>query len=745
MGDGNIANRKHGLGTAPVFFTTVSSILGAILFLRFGYATGVLGFWGALTVILLGHLITIPTALAISELGTNTRVEGGGAYFIISRSFGLKIGSTIGIALFLAQAISIAFYTIAFAEAFQPLFDWFSGRYGFQLPRQVISVPTLLFFSYVILRRGTGSGILLLYIVSALLALSLALFFVGKPIGAADGAVFSAAENFGFFQRNEFFLLFAICFPAFTGMTAGVGLSGDLREPGRSIPLGTMLGTLTGLVIYLLVVWKLAVSAPQADLIADQMIMSRVALFGSIVIPVGLAAATASSAIGAMMVAPRTLQAIAFDKTIPFRRINLFFARGRGKNREPRNASLFTFVLALIFVLAGSVDSVARIISMFFLITYGTLCLSSFLNHFGSPPSYRPRFRSKWYLSLAGFGLSVWVMFMIDPLYTLIAYGIIVAVYLYIEHSNREKKGLVNIFRGALFQLNRRLQVYMQKHRESLEKEEWRPAAICISPHSFDRKKVLDLMRWISYRHGFGTYFHFIEGYYNRETHAVAGQMLQKLVRTQKEEGSTLYLDTMISPSYTSAIAQVMQAPSISGMENNLVVFEYGKRHTGELLRILDNVPMVRAGDFDLCVFAVSEHLFRPKSGIHVWIRDGDERNTNFMILLGYIILSHPDWRESHIKIFLTRSSGGLQAAKEELERRIAAGRLPITLNNIEIVVTTDPERPFEAIRHYSRNAALTLIGLPEDLGPEPEKYFAGFDDIGDVLFVDSHEAKEIN
>ena len=83
-------------GTAPVFFTAIATILGAILFLRFGFAVGTLGFWGVMLIILLGHLVTIPTALALSEIATNKRVEGGGEYFIISRSFGLNIGSTIG-------------------------------------------------------------------------------------------------------------------------------------------------------------------------------------------------------------------------------------------------------------------------------------------------------------------------------------------------------------------------------------------------------------------------------------------------------------------------------------------------------------------------------------------------------------------------------------------------------------------------------------------------------------------------
>ncbi|MDH3243810.1 MAG: amino acid permease, partial [Saprospiraceae bacterium] len=89
--------RKFGMG--PVFFTAISTILGAILFLRFGYAVGQVGFIGTVLIILIGHIVTIPTAMAIAELATNQKVEGGGEYFIISRSFGLVIGSTIGLAL----------------------------------------------------------------------------------------------------------------------------------------------------------------------------------------------------------------------------------------------------------------------------------------------------------------------------------------------------------------------------------------------------------------------------------------------------------------------------------------------------------------------------------------------------------------------------------------------------------------------------------------------------------------------
>ncbi len=163
-------------GTAPVFFTAISTILGAVLFLRFGYAVGSIGFWGVVGIIILGHMVTIPTALAISELATNKRVEGGGEYFIISRSFGLNIGATIGIALFLSQAISVAFYIIAFTEAFQILFTYVFDTYGIDLPRQVISIPALIILGIVIVKKGANLGVKALYVVVAILFLLLLCF-----------------------------------------------------------------------------------------------------------------------------------------------------------------------------------------------------------------------------------------------------------------------------------------------------------------------------------------------------------------------------------------------------------------------------------------------------------------------------------------------------------------------------------------------------------------------------------------
>ncbi|MCD4769348.1 MAG: hypothetical protein K8R35_04195, partial [Bacteroidales bacterium] len=215
-----MATSSKKFGTAPVFFTAISTILGAILFLRFGYAVGTLGFWGVLLIILLGHMVTIPTALAISELATNKRVEGGGEYFIISRSFGLNIGATIGIALYFSQAISVAFYVIAFTEAFEFFFDFVHDKIGILLPRQVISIPAMVGLGFLILKKGANMGVKTLYVVVVILAVSITLFFLGSTEHAANSSF--NLSNAVFRNRESFFVVFAIVFPAFTGMTAGV-------------------------------------------------------------------------------------------------------------------------------------------------------------------------------------------------------------------------------------------------------------------------------------------------------------------------------------------------------------------------------------------------------------------------------------------------------------------------------------------------------------------------------------------
>ena len=730
-------------GTIPVFFTAISTILGAILFLRFGFAVGTLGFWGTFLLIILGHSLTIPTAFAISELATNKRVEGGGEYFIISRSFGLNIGATIGIALFLSQAISVAFYIIAFTEAFGFVFDFFSDSLKINLPRQVISIPSMMALGYIILKRGANLGVKMLYFVAGILFLSLLLFFIGKTeFEVSMGSHLPAGD---IRNMKDFFMVFAIAFPAFTGMTAGVGLSGELKDPSKSIPRGTIFATLTGMVIYTGVIYKLAISASAEELLADQLIMSKIAILGMVIIPLGLAASTLSSAIGSIMVAPRTLQALALDRSFPSAKINKWLSHGRKSDNEPANATLVTIIISMLFVSLGSVNAVAEIISMFFLVTYGSLCLISFLNHFGSSPSYRPSFRSRWYLSLIGFLIALWVMFKINAPYALASLLLMAFVYSFIKVYHRERDGLESLFANALFQINRNLQVYLQKSENKKKIKEWRPSAICISKDSFVRARAFQLLNWITYRYGFGTYLHRIDGYYSRATSRKAAEELSKLIELYDTTNNHVYVDTLISPSYTSALAQAIQVPGISGMENNMVIFEYDKENPRDLKEIIENIGLIRAGNFDICLLSSSRKDIIYRNGIHIWIDYRYPENSSLLIMMSFIISGHPDWRKSGINIFEICKPEQYEETRLKLSDLVKEGRLPITEKNIQIITVEGSATLKTLINEKSVQAGLTLIGFDNQvLKRSGDSLFQGYDSIGTILFVNSHNEKEI-
>lgn len=733
--------QSAGFGTMPVFMTALSTILGAILFLRFGWAVGNVGLLGTLGIILLGHLITVPTALAVAEIATNQKVLGGGAYYIVSRSFGLNIGAAIGIALYLSQAISVAFYIIAFGEAFEPLLEYINNNYGIIIYKKYITVGSTIIISVLMLTRGANMGIKFLYFVVALLLTSLAMFFTGKTT--------TEPHEIDFYKHVEnpesFFYVFTIVFPAFTGIAAGLGLSGDLRNPKKAIPLGTIAATIAGLIVYTLAAFKFAASSSPGALASNQLIMADIATWGPI-IPIGLAAACLSSALGSIMVAPRTIQAIGLDNIFPNQKLNTWLAKGKLKDNEPVNACIITILIAFGFVFVGDVNFVAEIISMFFMITYGAICSISFLEHFAADPAYRPTFRSRWYLSAMGAALSFWAMFKMNAPYAIVSILIMVSLYLIIANSNSDKKGLAKLFKGVVFQLSRQLQIFAQRADKENREISWRPFVICISPDTFKRRSAFDILRWISYKYGFGTYIHFIKGFLNEDTNTESKEVLNRLINLAAGSKNRVYLDTIISPSYTSAIAQVIQLTNISGKINNMVLFEFSRTQTDGINEVLKNFQLLESTDFDICVLNTSYKSFGYKKEIHVWISSEDYENSNLMILLAYIMLGHPDWKKGFIKIYATYPKKDVAIQKELLLGLIKSGRLPISPSNINLIPAEEGENTKEIISRYSIDADLTIVGFNyhESDQIKAEELFNGFGDIGNILFVSATKAKEI-
>ncbi len=786
--------KSQKFGTAPVFFTAISTILGAIMFLRFGFAVGNVGLAGTIAIVLVGHAVTIPTAMAVAEIATNQKVEGGGEYYIISRSFGLVIGSTIGIALYLSQAISVAFYVMAFAEAFTSLFEYLIAN--FNLPawvvwllekRQTVSIPALFLLTAIVLAKGAELGVKTLYVVVFTLGISMVAFFLGDTdfaraqratgekqeqveksvplkkdtspalLGQDDTLVQAELKEAKSMPSDEeesedrpfvplgFFAVFAIIFPAFTGMTAGVGLSGDLKDPGKSIPLGTLGATIFGMIVYLFIAQKLASSASPTDLAdTSKLVMADIAWQGWWIIPLGLAAATISSALGSILVAPRTLQAIARDGVIPSDFINKYLSKGRGPNDEPFNASVITVLIGFFFLMLGALDMVAEVISMFFMVTYGSLCLISFLQHFAADPSYRPRFSSRWYLSLFGAIACFVLMFFMNSFYAFIAIVLIVALYFVLASYNPEKRSLAVIFQGVLFQFSRQMQVFLQSADKEQNKS-WRPSVVAVSENTFKRLGGFDMLRWLSQKYGFGTYIHQIRGYLSKKTHVEAKNCKDRLIKMAEVSNSKVVVDTLISPSYTSTIAQVIQLPGVAGTENNLIILEFSKGGEDNLEDIIDNFKLIKSVDFDVAVLGSSERGYGLKKEIHLWITNSDYENANLMILLAYIIVGHPDWKGAQIKIFTIFPEETLDDEKERLFELIKAGQLPISTKNIRFIQRKQGISNRQLINETSIDADLTIIGLREEavkkLGVE---VFQEYTDIGNMLFVNSNEQKAI-
>ncbi len=699
-----------GFGTAPVFLASISTILGAILFLRFGYAVGHVGLWGTMMIIVIGHMVTIPTVLAVSEIATNRRVAGGGAYFIISRSFGTTIGGSIGIALYLSQAISVAFYLVAFAEAFQPLLEWIAARYGVVVSLHWIRIPGLAILCALMLSRGASQGVRVLWYVCGILAAVIAgiLFGTGPEEIRPDGLNLTAAIA----NPDAFGVVFATCFPAFTGMIAGLGLSGDLRDPKRSIPLGTIAATFAGMAIYALVAIKLAQSATPEALAEDQFIMARIAVWGPSVY-IGLAAAAFSSTLGSVMVAPRTLQALARDRVFPGGGINTLLAAGRGDAREPINATWVSVALAAFFVALGDIDFIAQILSMFFMVTYGALCLVSFLEYFAGNPSYRPTFRSRWYISLLGAVMCVLMMLQMSTLYALLSMGIMLVIYLGLKQSRHGERDLSAILQGAMFQLVRRLQIMLQKNQGAQQDTGgWRPSFVALTQFGDRRVAQFDLLRWISHRHGFGHFVQHMEGEYSLETRLRAHTELDRLVKRSDVSRAGTFVDTLIAPSFENAVAQALQYPGISGLPNNSILLEFDQGQPEEIPRLTSAMRLAASSRFNVVVLRSSPFRFGYRSSIHVWLTPETLRSATMMLMLAYIIVGHREWRTAEIHVFACLDADGDQREADLLSGLAEQGRLPIGRKNIELLPAGSRERIEAEVALRSADADLVIAGI---------------------------------
>lgn len=400
-----------------------------MMYLRTGWVVGNVGLSKAILLIGLAKLVTITTGLSTSSLATNVKMGAGGFYNLLSRSLGPEIGSAVGIPLYLSQALSCALYVAGFTEGWFLLFP----------AHDPLIVSTVIFAIILILSMiDSKIAIRTQYFTILIIIASL----VSLLLGPTNDPI--AIESTLVTEKMSFWAVFAIFFPAVTGITAGASMSGNLKNPKKSIPIGTLSAIGVTTVIYIsLAIW-LSENASMTDLLNDNTIMMTIAKWPTVVI-LGLLGATASSALGSILGAPRTLSALAKDKLIPFHKI---FSKD-SKNGEPRYAIFLTAIIIEVSIVLGDLNTIAPLLTMFFLITYCSINIVVAIEKGLGIPSFRPSINIPLFIPIIGALWCLVTMFLVDPVFSLIA--IIFILFTYVLQLKRQIKSNWSDIRSALF------------------------------------------------------------------------------------------------------------------------------------------------------------------------------------------------------------------------------------------------------------------------------------------------------
>ncbi len=679
-----------------VFTPCTLTILGVIMFLRFGEVVGNAGIIRAILIVLFAKLITTLTALSLSAIATNTQVKGGGAYYLISRSLGIEFGGAIGVVFYVSQAIAVALYVIGFTEALVAVIPTLAAA-----PLVVATAVNVAVFICVYI--GAGWTIKVQYGILSLLVLAIASFVVGA-LRAWDTTLLNANWGSSYATGEHYWTMFALFFPAVTGIMAGANMSGDLKDPGRSIPRGTLLAILFTGVIYIAFAFLLGGAVPRDALLADSMIVSRRALIPLLII-LGVLAATLSSALGSLMGAPRILQALARDRVLPLLGP---FAKGSGDAGEPRRAIVLSFAIAQAGVMLGDLNAIAPVITMFFMITYGAINLATFMEGFSGNPSYRPTFRwCHWLVSLAGALFCGGVMFLISPVWAIIAVIIMSAIYLTLRRQQL-KTSWGDVVRGAVFERIRRDLLVLQQSKYHIRN--WRPAILVLGGSSRERLYIAAMGQRLAGKHGLLILGSVLVGSPSEllDRHSNVQRALRKLVADNNLEAFPV---VTIAPRLTEGISSLIQCCGLGALRPNMVLFGWNTDPERDAIFEDDMRSVARLGRS----MAVFYSQFPPRDiwslrpgSIDIWWQ-GKGANGHLMLLLAHLLCSDPDMRGRRIRIVrMLKSEAGREETLTHLRELSEDVRIPC-----DPVVVIDDD--FSSVLHReSANAALVILGLPD-------------------------------
>jgi len=437
-----ISSRKEFGTFGGVFTPTLLTILGVIMFLREGWIIGNAGLLGGLLIIVLGFSITLCTALAMSSITTNIRIGAGGAYAVIAQSLGLEVGGSVGIPRYLSQALAVTMYIFGFREGWLYVFPGHSA-----ILVDVATFAALYGIAYV----SADFAIRVQYLIMAVIGASLVSIALAAGTGSMEysfqevqlwGDFAGSPEND--FGGSSFWIVFAVFFPATTGIMAGANMSGDLKDPKRSIPVGTLAAIAVSFVIYVLVAIWLARSASPEQLVSNYTIMMDESFWPPAVLA-GLLGATFSSALASLVGAGRILQAMGAHQVVP----GSDWLSKLASDGEPRHSMMVTGALIFGSLLVRDLNAIAPLITMFFLVTYAMICAAVLIEQSLDLVSFRPRLRIPLWVSFLGLVGSLLAMFIINPTISFVA--LVVTLGFYVILARRQLDAPFEDVRSGMF------------------------------------------------------------------------------------------------------------------------------------------------------------------------------------------------------------------------------------------------------------------------------------------------------
>ena len=690
------------LGTfSGVFTPSVLTILGLILFLRLGYVVGITGLGETLIIIILANAISVVTSISLAAVATNLKVKGGGVYYIISRTLGLPFGGAIGLVLFVAQAISVGFYCVGFAEGLTAIFGIKSSLAAQAIAAGAVAATVLLAWI------GSDWATRFQYVVMAMIVAAILSFAVGV-FGHWNPTYLTF--NFDSFNGwGNFWIAFAIFFPAVTGFTQGVNMSGDLADAGKSIPRGTAYAVGLSFVIYVLVAIGAAATLPRSELISNYGSMKSVAAFAPL-IDAGIIAATLSSALASLLGAPRILQTLAKDRVFSFL---LPFAEGAGPTNNPRRGVLLTGGIALAIVALGNLNLIASVVSMFFVVTYGLLNYATYYEARGKSPAFRPTLR--WYgpwISLAGGIGALGVMLAINIPAGLAATAIVFGIYQYLKRSaiaarwaDGQRSYNLQIVREHLLEANARAE----------HPRDWRPQIFAFSDGGVRRDRMLTFASWIEGHSGLTTVVRILEGK-GKHIRRIRDEAEEELAEDLRDKGIHAFPLVIASEDLDAAVRIAVQTVGVGPTRINSILLNWIREdspteESADTRRFARNVHAAFSLGCNILVLDSNEAEWKAAVDsdaprvVDVWWRDN--RTGRLMLVLAYLLTRNDTWRNAIIRLIVVAEPDAADFKRAHLEKMLREVRIEAA---VHIVSPIDDK--IEQVAGASADTLIVFLSL---------------------------------